>query len=216
MSMNKRGFTIIELLLAMTFFSFIMMIIVVGFMQLVRTYRGGIIRRDTQTAIRQSVDRITDQIHRSDLIEVTGNDTLSYICTDTTWFILNTAGNSGKITSSDIPTASTSCGDVVVPLSDQKSLFDNDKMQLLYFKIEEKSTSRPTGASPPLPVDGINLRLIIGTRSDDAIGGDEFIRQITDGGETDRFECNNGIFGSQYCAITDITTSIARRAGDSP
>jgi prepilin-type N-terminal cleavage/methylation domain-containing protein len=216
MSMNKRGFTIIELLLAMTFFSFIMMIVVVGFMQLVRTYRGGIIRRDTQIAIRQSVDRMTDQIHNSEIVKVSGDANESYICTDNIWFILNTAGNSGKITSSDIPAASTSCGDTLVPASDQESLFDDDKMQLLYFKVEEKSTSRPGAAIPPFPIDGINLRLIIGTRSDDGIGGDEFIRQIIDGGATDRFECDSGIFGSQYCAITDITTSIARRAGDSP
>lgn len=62
---NKDGFTLVELMLAMTFFSFVLLFVVSGFVQINRTYTRGVTQKDIQNAARAVVDDISDAIRNS-------------------------------------------------------------------------------------------------------------------------------------------------------
>ena len=59
---SSKGFTLVELMLATTFFSFVMLFTVLGFMQINRTYHRGVLQKDIQNATRVVVEDIADQI----------------------------------------------------------------------------------------------------------------------------------------------------------
>jgi len=60
--LNKRGFTLVELLLATAFFSFILLFVLVGFMQVTRSYNKGIITKRVHESTRLIVEDISRSI----------------------------------------------------------------------------------------------------------------------------------------------------------
>lgn len=60
--LNKRGFTLIELLLATAFFSFILLFVLVGFMQVTRSYNKGIITKRVHESTRLIVEDLSRTI----------------------------------------------------------------------------------------------------------------------------------------------------------
>lgn len=59
---QSDGFTLVELMLATAFFSFVMLFAVLGFMQINRTYHRGLAQKNLQNAARVVVDDIADQV----------------------------------------------------------------------------------------------------------------------------------------------------------
>jgi prepilin-type N-terminal cleavage/methylation domain-containing protein len=59
---RQNGFTIIELLLAMAFFSFILMLVVAGFIQINRSYTRGLTVKQVQNSARSVIDEISSAI----------------------------------------------------------------------------------------------------------------------------------------------------------
>jgi prepilin-type N-terminal cleavage/methylation domain-containing protein len=65
MRLSQHGFTLVELLIAMAVFSFMMMIVTAGFIQVVRIHQSGIASRATQQNARLVLDTITKQIREA-------------------------------------------------------------------------------------------------------------------------------------------------------
>lgn len=63
--MNKKGFTILELLLAITFFSGLLLFVVTGFIQITRSYTQGLTVKEVQNGARDVVDQIEGAIRDS-------------------------------------------------------------------------------------------------------------------------------------------------------
>lgn len=74
----EEGFTIIELLLAMAVFSFVLMITVAGFVQVNRSYTKGINVRRAQDSARTIVEQIAREIRISE--DVTFNGPARTLC----------------------------------------------------------------------------------------------------------------------------------------
>lgn len=65
--LNSSGFTILELLLAMTFFSFVLMFMTAGFVFVSRQYTRGIIVREVQDADRFAIEDMARNLRLSDV-----------------------------------------------------------------------------------------------------------------------------------------------------
>jgi prepilin-type N-terminal cleavage/methylation domain-containing protein len=62
---TQSGFTLIELTIAMAVFTFMLSIILVGFLGVVKTHESGVVQRSTQQNARLAMDQITKAIQRS-------------------------------------------------------------------------------------------------------------------------------------------------------
>ncbi len=70
---RQKGFTLVELLLSMAFFSFILLFVVTGFIQINRAYTRGITTKEVQTSTRDVMDEISKAIRDSEAVTVTSN-----------------------------------------------------------------------------------------------------------------------------------------------
>ncbi len=71
--MNKmatKGFTLVELLLAMAFFSFILLFITTGFLIINRSYNKGITVKLVQNEGRQAMDRLVREIRSTSVVTI--------------------------------------------------------------------------------------------------------------------------------------------------
>ena len=62
---SESGFTLVEVLMAMAVFSFMLTIILVGFLSVVRTHESGVVQRSTQQNARLALDQVEKIIHSS-------------------------------------------------------------------------------------------------------------------------------------------------------
>lgn len=62
---NQAGFTLVELIIAMAVFSFMLTIIMVGFLGVVRTHESGVVQRNTQQNARLALDQLTKAVQQS-------------------------------------------------------------------------------------------------------------------------------------------------------
>lgn len=100
-SVNQKGFTLIELMLAMTLFISVMMVATVGFIGINRTFSKGMVRKQ----LSESVQRVTEDMTRS--IRYNGNSQLTKsvvavseaesLCTSSVCYVwpIGTAGADG-------------------------------------------------------------------------------------------------------------------------
>src|SRR3989344_4757236 len=59
---KQRGFTLIELIMAMALFTFMMAIFSLGFIQIMKIYQSGVSSRRTQTAARLTMEDISREV----------------------------------------------------------------------------------------------------------------------------------------------------------
>ena len=78
--MKQKGFTLVELLLATAFFSFILLFVVVGFVQINRQYTKGVTVRRVQNNARSVLEDITRSIRDSEGIDTYNSSTPYRIC----------------------------------------------------------------------------------------------------------------------------------------
>ena len=62
---NQAGFTLVELVMAMAVFSFMLTIIMVGFLGVVKTHESGVVQRNTQQNARLAMDQLSKAAQRS-------------------------------------------------------------------------------------------------------------------------------------------------------
>ena len=70
MQLNKSGFTLVELLVAMAFFTFLLLLVTFGFVQINRSYTRGITVKTIQETTRSVLEDLTRVIRTTDQLRV--------------------------------------------------------------------------------------------------------------------------------------------------
>lgn len=88
--LTSEGFTLVELLIAMAIFSFLLLVMADGTLQLARIYNSGHQIRDTQESARTIAKQITDDTHTSLAVAVGTENGFNAVCLYQTLQELNT------------------------------------------------------------------------------------------------------------------------------
>ena len=99
---KQKGFTLVELILAMAFFSFILLFVIVGFVQINRSYTRGITTKEVQNTARELMENICLAIRNSEANSIETFNTVPgrlRLCAGTTRFGWNMADAGGNFTS---------------------------------------------------------------------------------------------------------------------
>lgn len=106
---NNKGFTIVELLISMAFFSFLLLMVTYGFVQINRSYTRGVTTKTIQETARNVVEDITRGVRATDgdFDFVVGVDGGYHMCITDTRYIWNMHEDDGTPTGDTIyaPTA---------------------------------------------------------------------------------------------------------------
>lgn len=189
---GSNGFTLIELMMALTFFSFMMVLISIGVIQIMKIYQAGVSSRRTQQAARLVMEDITREVRGTSTIPVPattspsantlcllrGNQPIYYERFSDGKFSKKT----GAISCSDLTGATETV--LVNPVSGNNEL----RMQAFKLhKIQDATTGRDTS---------LNITLVVSTGASDLLSGGV---------------CIPGISGSQFCATTQLNNSVTMR-----
>jgi prepilin-type N-terminal cleavage/methylation domain-containing protein len=190
--LNYKGFTIIELLIATVIFSVILLVITGAIVQFGQIYYKGVIQSRTQERARA----ITEDISKS--IQFSGNDphpalaSANHLCVGDrryTWTEnVQLSATQRVLVADDAPGCTGPYTGMNVPLPTGKTELAGEKMQLLNLEVIREP------ANPSLFT--IKVRLAYGNSSD-MTGTPQVCRTIN--------------LGGQYCAITELTTTVTRR-----
>ena len=193
---SQSGFTIIEILLAMAIFSFVMITIITAFSQIIRSYRKGVVSQRTQEATRQVVDLVSKEARVSTEISVgvygTGVNKVNILCFKNGSQFEYKANNHTLKQGSSSPSCNS-----LDPLA--RNVVDKKELDVLKFKPSIKSTS----GTPPVTL-GINLEVSVGTNN----GPDSLMNAA-------KTACDPLKAGSQFCSISSLKTSIGLRVKES-
>lgn len=187
---NNKGFTIVELIMAMAFFSFVLSMILFGFIQIVRAYRGGVITHRTQLALRDVVNDITEEVHDSQSLELTTDNGITYLCGSRAVYIYDKSLGSLKkeALSNDIDCSSVEN----IPNDDAAKNLLPDSLMVSKFEAESKTVGGKQV--------GVNIDMEVATNQLDLLK-EEDGRKI----------CDPSLKGSQFCEVSRLATSIAIR-----
>ena len=209
---RQAGFTIVELLIATAVFSMVLILITVGVMSFTRSYYKGVNQSNTQAAARTVLEDIAQAIQFSgDVVtapvpqSATGTPQSSGICVGSRRYsylpgwqvtdgganaalnrnahalVMDTPGNCAGLPAQDL-TASLAPGSVeMIPAN----------MRLSKLKVE-----RVGGATD---VWQVTVRIVY--------GDNDLLSNPTG----DNATCNASISGSQYCAQSELTTTVKKR-----
>ncbi|MEO6513193.1 MAG: prepilin-type N-terminal cleavage/methylation domain-containing protein [Candidatus Saccharimonadales bacterium] len=211
---HAAGFTIIELLIATTVFSVIMLVITAGILGFTRQYYKGVVTSNTQTTARQVMSELTQAIQFGKSITLDLQDPAtgtSGFCVDDKLYSYQ-IGQQVTDKSPDntqhqayhglvVDNSVTSCSSTTPSLSPLAQLpagqreMLGDKMRLSALDITDNSDSSFT----------IHLRIIYG--DDDVLNPDP--SSGTPAWDTEN--CEPERTSNQYCAITDLTTKVQTR-----
>lgn len=178
---NSRGFTIVELLMAMAIFSFVMITIVVAFTQLMSGYRQGVSSSRTQNAAKEVMTEMTRFAHGASDIKVSPDK--SHICFGSNQYDFD-----------------SSTGDLYLGISTNESCTEQasnrrlviaNNLKVIEFVVDEQTSTRDIQL-------GANVRLTIATDTEDLRDEDTGL-------------CDPSKAGSQYCSITTIETALGLR-----
>lgn len=213
---NKKGFTIIELLIAMTAFTSMALLASLTILQIGRMYYKGVTSIDVQDATRNTASVITEQLQfsKGEIKTGDGGDFKSYCVGDNRYsYILD------RIQKKDVPAGPTGFGD------------DSTRHALWYDKMTSSSTCTPLDPRVENPSDlitfpgsgrdllGENMRL-----TDFVIENinpsDQFLVRLIVGviyGDNDLIDrtvtppvCSGSVVGSQWCAKSRLETQVYR------
>lgn len=166
--MNVKGFTLVELMLAMTVFSAVMVVATVGFIGMNRTFNRGLIRKDLSQYSQTVTEGITRDVRSIgptvavDSCAEGATDCVtdrSAVCLGAARYTWNGSGEPGGL----YKDAPASCGDV---LSSNAETVVADRYVVRDFKVE-RLTSPVTGAG--FPDSLFRVSGVFTTEDDDAL-----------------------------------------------
>jgi len=106
---RQKGFTLVELVLSMAFFSFIMLFVIVGFIHINRSYTRGLTVKEVQNVTRFVADSLTRSIRDANAdsirLETLTSDELR-MCIGSTRYAWNMVDSGGNITNEQFLDAS--------------------------------------------------------------------------------------------------------------
>lgn len=94
--MRQKGFTLVELIVAMAFFSFMLLLVSVGYLQINKIYQSGVASRRTQQAARAVHDDIAREVRAASSINVVSTDRLCVEGHQTIDYVRNTDNSLDK------------------------------------------------------------------------------------------------------------------------
>lgn len=209
---KQHGFTVLELMVAMSVFTVVLLVLTVGILRFSQDYFRGVTRSRTQTVARQIIDDIAQNIQFGQT--VTPNQSGSgyqAVCIDSTRYQY-------KI------------GQQVAPADDAY----NHRTQFGFIKTVGTNcvSSQPSAIVAPLDSTtqhemlGNNMRLLrlavnAGTNNTWTVSvtvayGDDDLLNIAPGasltdGDYASLGCVAGAAGSQFCAVSTLTTTVQQR-----
>lgn len=198
----ERGFTVIELLIATTVFSTVILLGLTGFVQIGRSYYKGVTISQTNEAARQVLNEVSANIRLGSSVSSLGQAGSGrfFYCVGSHRYTFMTfnmvdSGNHDNVTKfgllQDSLSGDNACGNPfgnpAVPLNNPVELLSN-QMRLLKFNI-----SSVGGNSKLYSVD-----LSVAYGQDSA---------LTDPASADA-QCKLNLGGTQFCAITKLSTVV--------
>lgn len=211
---SQKGFTIVELLIAMSVFAVIMLIVVSVFIQVSKMYTKGVTVSRTQEAARNIMDDLVREIQFSNSAVVrvpagphlrgTGGYNLYCIGSNRYTFYLDVlqtsnpgAGQSKHVLQKDTFSNSGGCplplgigGEGDVPNATEM-MTDNTALTDLDISCTASNTCQ------------IKVRVVYGDPTDDTLFMDE--------GTPTRRVCRAGIVGAEFCSVVELSTTVTRR-----
>jgi Tfp pilus assembly protein PilW len=184
----------IELLVAMTIFSFVLLIVSAGFVQVVRIHQSGLASRATQQNARLIMDAITKDIRQAATAASGGTAQLGTLClakgSQTLQYAVDSAGN---LRAGTIATPAAGTCPAASFTSSWRTLNDA-AVQVTQFAL----TTTPA-VNPGLGTSTVTLTVV--SRSN---------LSALDSTQT---RCLPGS-GAQFCAVTTLTSAAALRGGE--
>lgn len=178
---RQAGFTLVELLISMAIFSFVLMIIVSGIIHLLKQYQAGVSARNVQQNSRYALDDIT----RTARISRAANASADTLCLTTEGgkTIYYVTGSPRQLARAQIhPNLACSSASV----SGGVSYLTSTDTKVTIFE--------PTLIAGNPGTVQLRLKMASSTGDTDASG-----------------DCVPGVAGYQYCAVADLTTTTSLR-----
>ncbi len=213
--LTQRGFTIIELLIATTVFSVVLLLCSFSLLQIGKTYYKGLTSSRTQSAARAALDDIAQAIQFSagNIYAIkTGTGGTSYFCVSDKRYTfvpgqqLTSSPSSHALVRDNPGTCSDPGG---WPTSDANELL-GVHMRLVRLEICQPGELGQYDVPPSTtchhhtPINSnlysINIRVVY--------GDDDLLTDSDGDGILD--SCKAGA-GSQFCAVSDLTTAVQKR-----
>lgn len=193
MKREEAGFTLVELLVAMAIFSFMLLIVTAGFLQIVRIQQSGVASRTTQQNARLVMDGVVKDIRQAAQVGVGGAGQLNYLCLSKGSQALEYAvdGN-GDLRVGVV--ANPAAGTCPAPVFAGWRTLNDSSVKLTQFRA---TTTVPL--KPSLGTASVVLTVVS--------------RNNLNALDATQTHCTPGS-GSQFCAVTTLSSGAALRGGD--
>lgn len=219
MNKDRRGFTIIEFLIATAIFSLVLLLLATAIIFVGRVYHKGIVTNKTQDIARSLVDDIADTIRfgertstsasffRTDT-KVLSGQTVNALCLGSVRYVYTLERSLGLESSQsrhvvwrDIVGQNTSCDAIDLMLAEPSSGMSGKEMMSDNVRLAKLSIcyGGQTGCDNVIGQWGISLVVSYGRDNDVFAGGSDYT------------ECVNSNLGGQFCAVSKIETKIFKR-----
>lgn len=207
---DKKGFTLVELMLAMTFFSFVLLFAISGFIQINRTFTRGVTQKGVQRAARLVIDEVGDAIRSAapGSVEVHNSAAgVQRVCIGDVRFGFNQHrgdptratftserfnNNSTRIILAKTSDSSSNCTDPIERLEDRTRTLINTNYSVHHLYVERVGTS-----------NSYKIELVISTEVDYSRAYD-----FSQYGEDARCEVATG---DEYCYVAKLETVVTAR-----
>lgn len=207
---RQAGFTILELMIASTIFAVILLVVAIGVMRFGNDYYKGITSSKTQSAARSIMAELSEAIEFGKSVTVIPptSSGVAGLCIDNVLYsykvgqeIVDTAPNASLHQGYHGLVASTgaTCSSGTTPTLPNASILPAGSRELLgqFMRLADLSV---TGSNN---VFTIHLKVIY--------GDDDLLHPTVSGNTTWSAEQCVGSAGSQFCASSDLTTTVQQR-----
>ena len=200
-SKQQPGFTLVELMLALAFFSFILMFLMGGFILIARNYNQGVTSSRIHQAGRNLMEQMVRDFRQSSVkpkfYRATGTDD-AYICySNGTYRAIDdlTATNGGLLQRTNQNLTDDCDSNAIIGLfnsSSAEEVLDTDEVAVVDIGLLENADSLFT----------LNLSLASANITDTDLGIDS-----TSDGENDK--CSAATSGSEFCDVVTLSTKFS-------
>lgn len=211
-SNKQAGFTIIELLIATGVFAVLLLVITAGIINFTRQYYKGIVSSNTQSTARAVMSEVTQAIQFGGVV-TTGlsNGSARGFCVDSKVFsyiigqeVIDNGGSGANqgYHGLVVDTNDTTCSSATLPTVSTTAALGPNTRELL---AERMRLSNLTVTDNGNDTYTVHVRVLYG--DDDVLQPSPSIAPVVWSNE----KCGASFTSSQYCAISDLTTTIQKR-----
>ncbi len=194
---KSSGFTIIELLIATLIFSVILLIVTIGIVQVSRVYYKGVTEANTQNTARSITDTISQaiQFNGGTITAPTGSSPV-YFCINTQQFVYYL----GKQLVDTMPTGNQTNKALVqrtiAGCAAPMPAFTGRELLSPHMRLSDLNVQQLSGSNTLYKV---HVRVVY--------GDDDLLNNPT----AATASCKNQKSGTQFCAVSDLTTTVQKR-----